>query len=333
MTSSLKKPASATRTSLAVGAAAIAAGLACWVQYRARKAERENPPLGNFVEVDGVRLHYLDKGHGTPVVLLHGNTVLLQDFMGSGLVDRLAEHHRVIAFDRPGFGYSERPRTRLWTAGAQAALLLRALDQLGVADAVVLGHSWGTLVALNMANDARKVRALVLVSGYYYPSARVDVALTAPAALPVLGDAMRYTVSPLSGRLLLKRMVSAMFAPASVPGDFFAAVSSEMMVRPSQIRAASEDAAFMIPSAHRLRERYPTLKIPVALFAGAGDKIVDPAAHSVRLHRELPDSELTVAPEAGHMVHYARAAEICEAVERLSARESPRNAGATQGAE
>jgi pimeloyl-ACP methyl ester carboxylesterase len=196
----------------------------------------------------------------------------------------------------------------------------------------VLGHSWGALVALNMAADARKVRALVLVAGYYYPSARVDVALTAPVALPVLGDAMRYTVSPLTGRLLLKRMVSAMFAPADIPGDFFAAVPPEMMLRPSQIRAEAEDAAFMIPSALKLRERYPTLSIPVALFAGAGDKIVDAHAHTVRLHRELPNSELTVAPEAGHMVHYARADEIREAVERLSARESRRDPRAALGA-
>jgi pimeloyl-ACP methyl ester carboxylesterase len=65
---------------------------------------------------------------------------------------------------------------------------------------IVLGHSWGTLVALGMATGgAAQVSGLVLISGYYYPSARADAVLAAPAALPIVGDIMRYTVSPLTG--------------------------------------------------------------------------------------------------------------------------------------
>lgn len=303
-----------------LAAAATAAVVsALWVQHRARKAERDNPPIGRFLEVDGVRLHYVEKGEGPPVVLLHGNTVLLQDFIGSGLFERLAEHHRVIAFDRPGFGYSERPRDRLWTAPAQAALLHQALEQLEVEESVVVGHSWGTLVALGMALDSpASVRGIVLISGYYYPTARLDVALAAPAALPLLGDVARYTVSPLTGRLLLKRMVSAMFSPAPVPEDFFDFMPREMLLRPLQIRAEAEDAAFMIPAAAQFRARYSELEMPVSLFGGAGDKIVDVESHSIRLHRDLRHSTLKVSPEAGHMVHYTMVKEIADAVDQIS---------------
>ncbi|WP_235007786.1 alpha/beta fold hydrolase [Caballeronia humi] len=272
-----------------------------------------------------MRLHYIDRGEGTPVVLLHGNTVLLQDFVGSGLVDRLARHHRVIAFDRPGFGYSERPRDRLWTAQAQAALIEQALTQIGVERPVVLGHSWGTLVALGMATEfPAEVRGLVLISGYYYPTARLDVALTAPAAVPLLGDVMRYTVSPLTGRLLMKRTVEAMFAPRHMSADFFDIMPREMILRPLQIRAEAEDAAFMIPAAAHFRAEYAKLEMPVAIFAGAGDKIVDPKSHSTRLHRELPDSTLVIAPDAGHMAHYALADEVVDAVDRMSAKDGAR---------
>lgn len=101
-------------------------------------------------------------------MLLHGNAVLLQDFVASGLIDRLAERHRMIAFDRPGLGYSGRPRDRLWTAQAQAALIQQVLVQIGAQRPVVLGHSWGTLVALGMATGgAAPVSGLVLVSGFY----------------------------------------------------------------------------------------------------------------------------------------------------------------------
>ena len=67
----------------------------------ARNAERRNPPKGTFLEVDGVRLHYLEKGSGLPVVLLHGNQSMAEDFAISGVIDLLAKKYRVIAFDRP----------------------------------------------------------------------------------------------------------------------------------------------------------------------------------------------------------------------------------------
>jgi pimeloyl-ACP methyl ester carboxylesterase len=315
-------PRSSTTVGL-VAAATAAAVSALWVHHRASRAERDNPPAGRFIEVDGARLHYIDRGEGSPVVLLHGNTVLLQDFAASGLIDRLAEHHRVIAFDRPGFGYSERPRGRLWTAHTQAQAIGQALARLAVGAPVVLGHSWGTLVALDMAlGSASDVRGLVLVSGYYYPSARLDVALTAPAALPVLGDALRYTVAPLAARLLLKRTVAAMFSPSPVPDDFFDVLAPEMMLRPSQIRAEAGDAAAMIPSAARLRDEYSALALPVSIFAGAADKIVDPQAHSVRLHDAIPHSSLAVVQGAGHMVHYTAADEMVAAIDVLTQRQN-----------
>ncbi|HYO60986.1 MAG TPA: alpha/beta hydrolase, partial [Actinomycetota bacterium] len=72
-----------------LGAAGVAAALAlsAFVNHRlAKKAERDNPPMGKFIEVDGVRLHYVERGSGRPLVLLHGNGSMAQDFLSSGLV-------------------------------------------------------------------------------------------------------------------------------------------------------------------------------------------------------------------------------------------------------
>ena len=84
----------------------------------AKMAERRNPPIGRFIVVDGVRLHYVERGKGRPLVLIHGNGTMIQDFDSSGLVDAAAKTYRVIAFDRPGFGYSDRPRSTIWTPEA-----------------------------------------------------------------------------------------------------------------------------------------------------------------------------------------------------------------------
>lgn len=96
--------------------ASTATAVAAWVEYRSRRAARDNPPEGQLIDVEGVRLHCVERGQGPAVLLIHGNNVWWRDFLASGLVDVLARHHRVIAFDRPGFGHSERPRDRLWAA-------------------------------------------------------------------------------------------------------------------------------------------------------------------------------------------------------------------------
>jgi len=309
----------ATRAGLWAGAALVGAALtAAWVERRSRRAERAQRPAGRLIEVDGVRLHVVERGAGPPVVLIHGNMVSERDFEASGLMARLTRDHRVLAFDRPGFGHSSRPRDRLWTPAAQAALLHAALAQLGVKQAVVVGHSMGAMVALALALDhPEDVRRLVLLGGYYYPTARVDALLTAPVAVPVLGDVMRYTVTALSARLMLKGLVRVMFAPRDVPADFMGTVSREMMVRPIQLRANAEDAAFMIPQAKANAERYQELRMPVAIFAGADDEVIDPAAHAERLHREISGSTLAIVRGAGHMVHYAAPDEVVLAVDAV----------------
>ena len=275
-----------------------------------------------MIDVDGVRLHYVERGEGPPVVLIHGNTVWHRDFVASALFDRLAENHRVIAFDRPGFGHSSRPRDRLWTPAAQADLLHAALKVIGVGPSAILGHSMGSMVAMAMALDyPATVERLILLGGYYYPSMRVDAMLTAPVALPILGDVMRYTVTPVSGRLMFKGLIKAMFAPRDMPPSFLPLLSREMMLRPMQIRANAEDAAFMIGQAKASSVRHHELQMPVAILAGEKDLIVDMEAHSARLHADVPQSTLVVVPGTGHMVHYAAADEIIAAIDGGSATE------------
>ena len=318
----LKRMLRMSRSAAAATAAAVGlAATAAWVARKAQRAEHDNPPLGAFITVDGVRLHYIERGSGKPLVLLHGNVVRLQDFLASGLFDRLAEHYRVIAFDRPGFGYSERPRDRVWTARAQAEVVQQALRKMNVEHPIVLGHSWGTLVALELA--LRKdlgVPHLVLVSGYYYPTFRLDVPIAALPAIPVIGDAMRYTVSAVSARLLLNKTVRAMFSPQQVPRHFVPGLVREMMLRPEQLRANAEDAAFMIPAAAALSKRYGELTMPVTILAGAADKVVDPDDHARQLSGELRNAELRMLPGMGHMIHYFAADEIVSAVARSDVR-------------
>jgi pimeloyl-ACP methyl ester carboxylesterase len=312
---------SPARGGLSTGAILAGIGLAAsffYVRAKTRQAEHDNPPQGRSIEVDGVRLHYLDRGTGPTLVLLHGNGVYSKDFETSGLLQRAAQHYRVIAFDRPGFGYSERPRTTIWTPDKQAALLHRALEQIGVESAIVLGHSWGTMVALAMGlQQPDFVRGLVLLSGYYYPSMRLDVATMTQPAIPIVGDLLRYTVSPLISRALWPAVTKRMFAPKPVDRHFDA-FPIWMALRPKQLRAAAAETAMMIPSAALLSKRYAELKVPSVVLAGEQDKIVDAAHNSERLGERLPMGRLELVPGVGHMTHYAYPEKVMAAIDAIA---------------
>jgi pimeloyl-ACP methyl ester carboxylesterase len=299
------------------GAGAAAGAAAVYNSSRARQADRANPPEGQFVEVDGVRLHYLTRGTGPLVVLLHGNGTMIQDWLASGVVDKLAATHRVVAFDRPGFGHSERPRTVIWTPAAQAGLIAAALRSLGEGPATVVGHSFGTLVALSLALDhPEAVSKLVLIGGYYYPSFRADALLGAPPAIPVIGDVIRHTVSPLLGRALKPVTERHMFAPAPVSEGWREDFPFAMTLRPRQIRAAAAEAGMMVPAAAALAPRIAELTTKLTVIAGKDDKVVDAASQSGRLAAEVPGSELSLVDGAGHMVHHSATDFVVAAIAR-----------------
>ena len=272
----------------ALTAAAILGTTALVNARRARQAERDNPPAGHFLDTEGVGLHYLERGEGRPLVLLHGNGAMVQDFEISGIIERLAQRYRVIAIDRPGFGHTNRPRSRSWTPAAQAEVVHKALVHLNIKQAIVVGHSWGTLVALSLALDhPADVRSLVLLSGYYFPTFRGDMLTSLPTAVPIIGDLLSYTVAPLLGRAMRSRVFRKLFAPAAVPSRFQADFPSELSLRPSQLKASAEDTVSMTPSAAALAKRYDELRMPIVIMAGTGDRLVDFARQSGRLDEVL----------------------------------------------
>jgi pimeloyl-ACP methyl ester carboxylesterase len=303
---------------VALGAMALA-GAAFISNRHAQQAERKHQPKGKFVTANGVRLHCLERGQGSPVVLLHGNGLTLEDFIVSGLFDYLARSHRVIAFDRPGFGHSERPSDRFWSAEEQAALLPQAFSLLGIEKPIVLAHSHGTQIALALALDhPQSIGGLVLEAGYYFPTARADVAMLSAPSIPVFGSLISYTVAPLIGEAMASSMMRKMFAPQAVASKFQNQFPIGLSLRPSQIQAFSRDAAMMITAAATLSERYRELDCPITILAGGSDHIVDFQGQAMRLHRELPDAKLDVFSGAGHMLHYVDMQRVAKAVEDMA---------------
>jgi len=302
--------------SAAVGGVLLATALLN--RQLAKKAQRDNPPAGKLIDIDGVRLHYVERGAGRPLVLLHGNGSMIQDFETSGLIDLAAQSYRVIVFDRPGFGHSERPRNVVWTPAAQADLFAKALGHLGVSHALVLGHSWGASVAVALALEYPKlVEGLILASGYYFPTARADfVAMSAPA-IPGLGDILSQTLSPLVSRLMWPLLMKKIFGPKSAPRKF-EAFPKAMAVRPSQIRASAAESALLIPNALSVSGEYAGLKMAVVIIAGEDDRLIDIDQQSGRLHEVVAHSKMRRVAGTGHMVHQSATGSVMSAIDEAA---------------
>lgn len=290
---------------LAGGAAALA-GAAIFNHLSAKAAEREFPPIGQLLEIDGVTVHYTDSGGtGEAIVLIHGNGSLVQDFIAAGLVSRLAATHRVIAFDRPGYGYTTRPDDRDWTAEAQAALLAGAARQLGVTRPILVGHSWGTLTAIAWAQAfPGEVKALALLAGYYYPTLRPDALSLNIVKIPGIGAMFANAWAPMQARLIGPLGNKMVFSPAEVTDSFIDGMPFGLILRPSQVRASAEDGLQMPANVARLGKRYAELTLPIAVLWGDGDKLVIQADQSQRLVDELPTATGTAMPGVGHMIHH-----------------------------
>ena len=314
-----RSPGPSYGTAAAIGIAALAAS-ALVNRRLARSAERRNPPRGRFLTVDGVRLHYVERGTGRPLVLLHGNGSMIADFEASGLLDMAAARYRVIAFDRPGFGYSQRPRGTVWTPEAQADLLHQALAALDARPAIVLGHSWGSLVAAALGlRHPDDVAALVLASGYYYPTPRLDLVPLAAPAVPILGDVFRHTLAPLLGRLIWPALMRKIFGPAEVPAKFAAGFPKGLALRPSQLRASAAESALMVPEARALRRRATaTWRCRSSSPPATLDRLVDTGEQSGRLAREIGHSRFRPVAGAGHMVHQTAVAAVMAAIDEAA---------------
>ncbi|MBN1955932.1 MAG: alpha/beta hydrolase [Anaerolineae bacterium] len=264
-------------------------------------------PDSQFVDVNGLQVHYKLVGEGEPaLILLHGFAASL--FSWREVMAPLAEHGTVVAFDRPAFGLTERPLPGEWAGEnpyspeAQVALTVELMDALGIERAVLVGNSAGGTVAMNTALQyPQRVAALVLVDAAVYHGGG------SPALVrPLLRTPQMRHLGPLIARQIQEWGVdfgrSAWHDPSLITDEIWAGYT-----RPLQ--AENWDRALWeLMAASRssdLADRLDEVSMPALVITGDDDRIV-PTAQSIRLAGELPDAELVVVPNAGHVPHEER---------------------------
>jgi pimeloyl-ACP methyl ester carboxylesterase len=298
-----------------LGGALAAAGLWAHGLWWVRRAEAAHPPQGQFVSVEpGVELHYVRRGEGQPVVLIHGSDGVLQDFTLS-VFDDLAEHFDVIAFDRPGHGYSQRPGDQRLTVELNAALIRQALHELAIDRPVLVGHSYGGAVALRHAIEHPEELAGVvhLAGGAYSQGSVVNPMFHAPR-VPLVGPLLTHTLVPVSGPVA-RAMNKPAFHPHPVPEEWQRTLDA-FSLRPRQFENFAEEWRAFPADLRAMEASYRDITVPVTIVAGQLDRVAPAEAHGLRLHRDVPGSDLIRVPDAGHQLHHHRPQTVVEAVNR-----------------
>lgn len=272
-------------------------------------------PDSRFITVDGVEIHYKEMGSGPRAfLLLHGFGA--STFTWREVMDDFAAYGRVIAFDRPGYGLSQRLLPGDWTgenpytAESQARQIIALMDALGIERAVLVGNSaGGTISVFTYLTYPQRIEALILLDPAIYSGGG------APAFVrPLLGLPQMRHVGPLISRSLVSNPQNllnlAWHDPSQITPDILAGYAKAYQVE-NWDKALWE---FTIASRDlNLDTRLGEIRVPTLVISGDDDRIV-PTQESVNLASEIANADLIVLPACGHLPQEECPAGVMEAV-------------------
>jgi pimeloyl-ACP methyl ester carboxylesterase len=249
------------------------------------------PADATFVDIDGVHVRYRAEGEGPAVVLIHGYGASSDAWLG--VMPKLAALGlRVVAVDLKGFGWTSRPDGD-YSPAAQAALVWRVLDRLKIVDAAIVGHSWGSSVALAMAeSQPARVRRVALYDAYVYDDQVPSFFRWAQKT--GLGEVLfgLYYRERIEDRAPL-----AYFDARWITQKRVRWVENEL-ARPGTVAAALATARGHHFEA--LHQQLASVTKPVLLMWGEQDQVT-PLRFGQRLSHELANARLVVYPRCGHI--------------------------------
>lgn len=283
--------------------------LALFTAYVAHKVTQAFPPSGQFLEVDGERVHYRSLGEGPPIVLVHGLAGQMKNFEYLPLED-LAQRWRLILVDRPGSGRSARRDPGRAGIAAQGRLLAHFIRALALPQPPLLvGHSLGGAISLSAAlQDPQAIAGLALIAPLTHYVADVPAPFRALAIRRAWWRRfVAHTLAVPLGIVLARKTLALVFGPEPPPEDFPVRGGGLLGLRPSAFAASSQDMVAVEEDLPQQEQRYGELRLPVRMLYGEGDQVLDWHAQGEALKAKVPQLELTVM-DGGHMLPVTQAA-------------------------
>ncbi|WP_457154862.1 alpha/beta fold hydrolase [Mesorhizobium sp. P5_C1] len=289
--------------------------------------ERRNPPIGDFADINGARIHYVHipapaNASLPAIVFIHGASANLRDQM-LPLRPLLEGHAEMLFIDRPGFGWSERGPGNNESPSAQAITIAALMDRLGMKKAVVVGHSFGAAATTAFGREhADKTLGLVFLAPATHPwpggatSWYYDL-----TTIPVIGRLFTETLSYPAGTLQMADATTCVFSPNKVPDNYLATASIPLVLRPPAFRANATDVAGLYRYALGAAPHYAEIKAPTVVISGDRDKVVYAQIHSVGLVRDIAGAKLVWVHNLGHKPDWIAPDLVVGAIEKAAGKD------------
>lgn len=273
---------------------------------------REYPFDDRYFDVPAGRLHYVDEGTGSPIVMVHGNPTW--SFLYRNLIKRLRSRYRCIAVDHLGFGLSDKPRRWSYLPKDHANNLSALIEGLGIANLTLVLHDWGGPIGLSYAvAHPERVARIVLMNTWCWPL-RHDLRLLVFSR--VMGGAV--------GRLLIRRY--NFFARVLLPlafedGDELSAIAHSHYLRPLKM-AEDRKGCAVFPKQitassawlAELSSRLSVLDAKPKLFVWGMKDVAFRERELRRWERTFPAARSARLPNAGHFVPEEASDDLASAV-------------------
>ncbi len=309
----------------------IAAASAIYTSIRTQSINEEFPAQGAFVEVDGIKLHYIDSGPRSgalpAIVIVHGASSNLRD-LRHAFSDHLTDRFRVIILDRPGFGWSGRHTGYAHgSPGQQAELVHKAVAKIGVGAHVLVGHSWaGALVLAYGLNNPGNLKGIVALAPVSHPWPGGIAWYYSLTSAPFVGAVFSATVMLPLAELQLQRAVKSVFHPQEPPEGYAKEAGVDLILRPQSFRANAVDVSNLFDFVSKQSTRYGEMTVPLTVISGSLDTIVSSDIHSRALERQVPGARVIILDGVGHMPHYVEPDLVIAEIEALAMSKSLRRA-------
>jgi len=294
-------------------------GLGHLGRQKAIEAERTHPPLGEIIDIEGTPVHFTRQGKGPTIILIHGAGGNVRDFTFS-LAGKMAKTNEVIAFDRPGHGYTGCLNRRGESPREQAELLHKAALRIGVTSAIICGYSFGGAVALAWAlGEPSFVTGLLLISAASHPWPGGVGILFSAAASHVTAPFVVPMIAAFAPTSIVDNTLSSVFRPRKPPPGYLDYIGAGLSLRAHSILANTRQVVTLKRHVLKMAKHYTELKMPVEILHGTEDRTVYAALQSEILARSLPNARYTQLHRVGHSPHHHSHPEILAALGRLNA--------------
>ena len=268
-----------------------------------------------FLELHGDKVAYRDEGDGEVLLLIHGMAGSSDSWRS--VLPQLSKRYRVIAPDLLGHGQSDKPRISDYSLGAFAVWLRDLLDELGVSQATLVGHSLGGGVAMQFVyQHPDYVKRLVLISSgglgpdvglilrlLSAPGAELVLPIVAPKFVLTAGNKVRSWLSAAGIQSPRGAEIWSAYSSLSDPAtrqSFLRTLRSVVDYRGQAVSAVSKLG---------LREQ-----LPIMAIWGERDDII-PVDHAHAAHEVRPDVRLEVLPNVGHFAQVEAPNDVVELIE------------------